>query len=31
MGDDDWEDAYDDPKLKAGVSTAAHRVKHELL
>ena len=31
MGDDDWEDTYDDPKDEADVSTAAHRLKHGLL
>ena len=30
-GDDDWEDIYDDPKVEAGVSTAAHQLKHGLL
>ena len=31
IDDDNWEDTYIDPKLEAGVSTAAHLLKHRLL
>jgi hypothetical protein len=28
MGDGDWDDTYDDPKVRAAPSTASHRLKH---